>query len=396
MTTNVSPDLHSVKLTAINGANPLGFLAALGTLIVARQLGYPKARLGWERFVSWIPVLNCGSAVDPVTLCQTLANGMRGKQIPGDAEEKRMEAQCSFDADKKALSDKLKDIKQRRLRGKDRKAVIDAEILPLREAVSEKRKAWLEALKNAAPRAELALGKDITCTDEEYRNHAFEFLGNAGHANRETVDFLAAFSCDAAPADKSGRLAGTPFCFITGSGHQYFLDTVRHLVDLVTTERIHAALFEPWIYRDDKCSMRWDPMEDRRYALMDRDPTASDNKSRTVWMANLLAYRSLVLFPSAPSRSVLGTTAWTLIDKAPAFTWPIWERPSDPDSIRSLLQLHELNAASPDRSALVERGVVAAFRAKRILVGNPPLHKVNFSPAQSLFTQYLGNTNHEE
>jgi hypothetical protein len=27
--------------------------------------------------------------------------------------------------------------------------------------------------------------------------------------------------------------------------------------------------------------MRWDPTEDRRYALLDRDPTAGDNKSRT-------------------------------------------------------------------------------------------------------------------
>ena len=69
--------------------------------------------------------------------------------------------------------------------------------------------------------------------------------------------------------------------------------------DRLQIERVHAALFEPWTYRDDRYSMRWDPLEDRRYALMDRDPTASDNKSRTVWMANLFAYRSLVLFPSA-------------------------------------------------------------------------------------------------
>ena len=385
MTVNVRPAPHGLRLIAISGANPLGFLAALGTLVVARRSGYPKARLGWERSVSWIPVLDCGSAVDPLSLCQTLVAGMNGKQIPSDAEERRKEAQRSFDAGKKALSDKQKDLKKRRLRGKDYKAAIDSEIQPLREAVSEKRKAWLGALKNAVPRAELALGKDVKCTEGEYRSHAFNFLEDANPDNRETVDLLAAFGCDA-PVNKYGQVTATPFCFITGAGHQYFLDTARQLMDLATTERVHAALFEPWTYRDDRYSMRWDPLEDRRYALMDRDPTASDNKSRTVWMANLFAYRSLVLFPSAPRNRVGGTTAWNLIDKDPVFTWPIWEHPSDPDSIRSLLQLRELKAASPDRSALVERGIVAAFRAKRIQVGKYS----NFSPARSLFARHLG------
>lgn len=384
MTVNIPPAPHCIKLTAISGANPLGFLAALGTVVVARQSGYPEARLGWERSVSWTPVLDCGAAVEPMTLCQALATGMRGKQIPSDAEKKRIEAQRTFDAAKKALGDKQKDIKQRRLRGKEHKAAIDVEVLPLREAASKSRKVWLEALKNAVPRAELALGRDINCTDEEYRSHASDFLIDAGHSDRETVDLLAAFICDSVPVDKFGRLAATPFCFITGAGHQYFLDTVRQLMGLITPERIHAALFEPWIYQDDKYSMRWDPVEDRRYALMDRDPTASDNKSRTVWMANLLAYRALVLFPSAPCRGESGTTAWVRTDdKARAFTWPIWKYPAGPNSIRSLLQLHELGAASPNRSALAERGVAAAFRAKRIQVGKYS----NFTPARSLFAR---------
>lgn len=388
MSIDVWPAPNCLRLTAINGTNPLGFLAALGTLVVARQSGYPKARLGWERSVSWIPVLDCGSPVGIETLCQSLADGMCGKPET-DTEEKRKAAQRLFDASKKALGDKQKDIKKRRLRGQERKATVEAEILPLREALSEAHKIRLEALKKAVPRAELAIGEDIKCSDEEYRNYAFDFLEGTGYANRETVDLLAAFSCDAAPVDKSGYLTATHFCFVTGSGHQHFLKTVRELMALATPERIHAALFEPWIYRDGKYSLRWDPLEDRRYALMDRDPTALDNKSRTVWMANLLAYRALVLFPCAPCRGGLGTTAWALSDKIPAFTWPIWDYPSDPDSIRSLLQLHELSAAFPDHSTLVERGVMAAFRARRIQVGNPPLHKVNFSPARSIFVHHF-------
>jgi hypothetical protein len=381
MTVNIPPAPHCIKLTAVSGANPLGFLAALGTLVVARQSGYPEAKLGWERSVSWTPVLDCGAAVEPMTLCQALATGMRGKQIPVEAEEKRKEAQRSFDAAKKTLADKQKEIKQRRLRGKEHKAAIDAEVLPLREAASESRQVSLEALKNAVPRAELALGRDINGTDEEYRGLASDFLIDAGHAEREAVDLLAAFSCDT-PLDKYGHVTATPFCFLTGAGHQHFLETVCQLIELVTPERIQAALFEPWTYQDGRYSMRWDPVEDRRYALMEGDP--SPLGSRTMWMANLLAYRALVLFPSAPSRRELGTTAWCRMDdKALAFTWPIWEHPSDPDSIRSLLQLQELGEASPDRSALAERGVAAAFRARRIRVNK----YINFTPARSLFAR---------
>lgn len=272
------------------------------------------------------------------------------------------------------------------MRGKERKAAMEAEVFPLQEDATQKRKAWLGALQNAVPRAELAIGKQINCTAAEYRDQANSDLNEGGHSNRETLDLLAAFGSDAA-VDKFGRIAATPFCFITGSGHQYFLDTVRQLMEVVSPERVHAALFEEWNYRDEKLSMRWDPLEDRRYALMDRDPTASDNKSRTVWMANLLAYRALVLFPSAPVKGGLGTTAWNSIDKTSNFTWPIWEAPADLDSIRSLLQLAALSAPTPNRSGLVERGIVAAFRARRIQVGNPPLHKINFSPARGVFAE---------
>jgi hypothetical protein len=129
--------------------------------------------------------------------------------------------------------------------------------------------------------------------------------------------------------------------------------------------------------------MRWDPIEDRRYALMDRDPTDSDNKTRTMWMANLLAYRSLELFPSAATLRGLGTAGWSEIKSEPVFTWPIWETPLCPDVIRSLLEMPELHDSTLDHLKLRARGVIATYRSRRIQVGNPPLHKINFTPARS-------------
>ena len=130
--------------------------------------------------------------------------------------------------------------------------------------------------------------------------------------------------------------------------------------------------------------MRWDPVEDRRYALMDRDPTASDNKSRTVWMANLLAYRGLALFFSAATLRGLEAAGWIETKSNQVFTWPIWEEPLSREVIQSLLQLQELYNAELDRSQLRARGIVAIFRSQRIQVGDPPLYKINFTPANSL------------
>ena len=89
---------------------------------------------------------------------------------------------------------------------------------------------------------------------------------------RDALDFLAAFASDGCFDKRTNRVEATPFCFINGSSGQYFLSTVRQLISEVCPERVQATLFSPWTYQDQKLSLRWDPHEDRRYALMDRDP----------------------------------------------------------------------------------------------------------------------------
>jgi hypothetical protein len=369
-------------LAGLDGGNPLGFLAAIGTLMVLHQGAYPQARLSWLRTTTYQPVLTGVPPDDRAKLYDTIAAALRGHPVRDDAEDSRMAAQKSFDAAKRALKLKRDEIKKRGLRGKERTAVAEAEVTPLEQEVHRNRSVWLAALKGAVPRPELSLGQRIDCTDEEYRNFAVGLLQNAGIASREPLDLLAAFASDACVEEKEHRVAATPFCFITGSGHQYFLDTVRQLMKVVTAERTRSVLLDRWTYSDEKLSLRWDPIEDRRYALMDRDPTASDNKSRTVWMANLLAYRALALFPSAPGRQGLETTGWS--GPGEFFTWPVWEHPVDPDTIRSLMLLPDFRAPIPDRAALRARSVVAIFRSRRIKVGSGANFKINFGPARGV------------
>ncbi|MFN2470422.1 MAG: hypothetical protein ABR583_05425 [Gaiellaceae bacterium] len=371
----------SLTLVALDGSNPLGFLAALGTLVAARQAGEIYSVLRWKRDLAWIPVLEGLSIGDPIRFSELLADALRGARVSEEAENARKEAQRAFDAAKKVVEEHRKTIGRRRLKGQERKTAIDQEIRPLERVRDGKRDEWLRALAQAASRPELVLGKHIDCTAEELRAHASALLASADPDGREPLDFLAAFASDACIRD-SGRVDATPFCFVTGSGHQYFLDTVRQLMELVEPKRVQRALFERWTYQDEKLSLRWDPAEDRRYALAAEDP--SGESSRTVWMANLLAYRALVLFPSAPRRGRLATTAWSTRDGDRAFTWPIWEPPADPETIRSLLQLPVLAEPAPDRSILRARGIAATFRARRIKVGEGANYKLNFSPAHAL------------
>jgi hypothetical protein len=385
-----SSNTHSIELTGVDGTNPLGFLAALGTLVVARAAGESAARLRWTRSRTWTPVLDDLKSADREPFCEGLAGGLRGKVVSPEADEKRDEADKAHKQAGTAVTNEMKKIKTEKLKGEDRKKAIEERVRPLEAAADAKRSEWLATLKDAVPRPELALGARIDCTGAEYRDHAAEFTDGGDRTSREAIQYLAAFGTDACLEDGKGdrsqrKIEATPFCFIRGSGHQDFLEFVRQLLENVTPERVSEALFEPWVYCDEGLSMRWDPGEDRRYALMDRDPTASDNKARTVWMANLLAYRSLALFPSAPTRRGLGTTAWTTIQGEKAFTWPLWEFAAAPDTVRTLLQLEELRRARLDRSVLDARGISATFRARRIRF--PPTgssYKLNFSPARAV------------
>lgn len=369
-----------IVLTGLDGANPLGFLAAIGTLVTLREAGFPHVRLHWQRSAVWQPVLSGIGNTEESEICSRIADELRGVPVSEAAEAERRLTQLHFDAAKKGLKEEADAVRARKLRGKERQVALEG-LAPLRQTLSDARVAWLRALKGAAPRPELALGKHINCTPQEYReDHAPVLLSDSRFDSRDAVDLLAAFASDGC-VDKRGVVSAAPFCFISGSGHQYFLDTARSLMDKVTPEGIRLALFCPWKYEDQTLSMRWDPVEDRRYALLDRDPTASDNKSRTVWMANILGYRGLELFTSAPTRRRLETTGWSGTGGVPRFSWPLWRHSISLESVRSLLSLEALQAQKPDRRRLKEIGVEAVFRAQRIQVGNPPLFKVNFSPA---------------
>jgi hypothetical protein len=372
------------ELVGLDGTNPLGFLAAVGALVTLDRTGERAACLRWVRRHTWIPVLEHISQSDEEHLARAVAEGLSGRAISPDAERCREAARRELDAARKAVKKKRDEIRKRRLSRSELAGVRGDELHPLEEEERARRDLYIQALRQAVPRAELALGRRIEdATAEDYRELAQGLLRSEGEASRDELDQLAALASDAC-LDR-GRLEATPFEFTKGSGWQFFLDDVRQLIGKVTPGRVREVLFDPWKYRDEGLSLRWDPIEDRRYALLDRDPNSPENRPTTVWMANLLAYHALALFPCAPTRLGLGTPAWRRTDDGEwLFTWPLWQFPAILNTVASLLRLSELTDERPNTAILRARGVVAVYRAQRTKVGQGMNSKLNFAPARAV------------
>lgn len=300
-----------VPLTGLDAANPLAFLAALGTLRVLSRIWPERAvRLGWESCGGrWIPFLNFSGDASPKDVITALDPALHA-----------MDGHRAF-----TFADDLK--------------------LPA------------------------ARFKEFAC-------EAGRDARNGG--DPVAAEFAAAFACEAL-TDENGNVQDTAFRTMSGAGHQHFLTFMAELARVTTAGQVQTALFATWRYDERKLSMRWDPADDRRYALRWADP--SGDVIRTVRGANRLAIEALPLFPVAPVAGDLETTGFGSPHGSGVFwTWPIWEPPLPLDTVRSVLALRTLQAARPDRHEVAARGIAEIFRCERITVGKFR----NFTPAQSV------------
>lgn len=244
---------------------------------------------------------------------------------------------------------------------------------------------WLEVLEQTlrarACHGAFALAKDLTMPCDDYRKAVQEAVAQAAAGNRCQADFLAAFGSEAVEAEvkgkKTGKIADTALRTMSGAGHQHFLGFMRELVRTTELKHLCSALFAAWSYTDDGRSMRWDPYDDRRYALRWNDP--SGDSIKTVRGANRLAVEALPLLPTAPVNGRLETTGFSQQKgRDVIWTWPIWTVPVSQDVVRSLLGLAELQKDIPDRRVLSAMGIAEVYRCQRITQGKFR----NFTPAQ--------------
>lgn len=250
--------------------------------------------------------------------------------------------------------------------------------------------AWLAALDqillDKAGQVAFSLADDLTVPCPAYRAAAMKAVTRAMADDRREADFLAAFGTEAVETEangkKTGEIADTALRTL-GGGRQRFLISMRVLAADVTGEHLKKALFAPWQYDDPAEShvMRWDPLDDVRYALRWRNSSGDPERKKrgAVWGANRLAIEALPLLPTAPVKGRLETSGFTQRKgRGVIWTWPIWNVPINMDTARSLLALPELQQDEPDRKALSPMGVTEIYRCQRITQGKYR----NFTPAQ--------------
>jgi hypothetical protein len=233
---------------------------------------------------------------------------------------------------------------------------------------------WLDGLYHVLKTEERAftIGKNLTLQCSDFRERAIEAQNMVQPVKRNYADFLVAFGSEAvesvANGKKTGLMADTALRTMSGAGHQHFLGFIRELAKVTSKENIYDSLFKVWSYSDPGPSLRWDPQDDRRYALRWKEP--SGDPIKTVRGANMLAVEAMPLLPTVPCGVRLDTTGFTQRrHRNVIWSWPIWRGKLSMDVVRSLLALSELQRDVPDRKKLMAMGIVEIYRSERITQG---------------------------
>jgi hypothetical protein len=286
-------------LEALDGSNPLGFLAAVGVLNALTDRGSLRQppRLSW-RTGDWRAVLDVDHEVSDAALIDLLL-----------ADRDACRAEPTLDL-------------------KYQKA------------------------KNAGKAGPVSW--DLKPPARKYREYLEGLLRGASLKNRRAVDYGAAFATEIA-RDNNDNTKPTALHFT--AGQQEFLRMVADLAAGVTGDDLREALCEPWRYNRDLPVLGWDCTRGRDYALRAGDP--SKEKRMGVPGADWLAFRALPLIRVAPYRRQILTTGCSGGWKTGRFTWALWSAPLERDTIQVVLQQAKLSEM--DEVARRARGISSVF-----------------------------------
>jgi len=249
--------------------------------------------------------------------------------------------------------------------------------------------ALVEELGRLADHPALTLGDlnadNLVASATNFRRVCLAAVAAASPTDRTFADYLAAFASDVVCNDNvPDQVADTAFRTMAGAGHQHFLRFMRNVVKSTESRHVEKATLRAWTYDDPltNFSLRWDPVDDVRYALRWKNPgeeSALRKRTGSELGATRLAIEGLPMFPSVPAGGGLITTGFQRKKGGDAeWTWPLWGAPFGLDAVRSLLASRHLLATDPPPAALQSFGVVAAFRTRRITQGKFR----NFTPAR--------------
>lgn len=301
-----------ILLQGLDGSNPLAFLAALGTLrTLTLALPDEKVRMSWEQH--------------------------EGAWRP--------RVFCSLDQDVEALIERIQ-----------------------------------MSLLNNCGRKAFEIGDNLNLPAIEFRERLCQCVAVLCSSfrieERSDADFLAAFGSEVI-VDHNGLMTDTALRTMSGAGHQHFLKFFRELAKKTDGDQLRRTLLLTWDYADDGrgLNLRWDPLDDRRYALRWDDP--SGDPTKTMRGANRLAIEAIPFLPAMPVQGRLATTCFDGRGaRDTCFCWPLWEGRLNASVVASLLPQVLALRSSPSYARA--SGIVEFYRSNRITTGKFR----NFTPGE--------------
>jgi CRISPR-associated endonuclease/helicase Cas3 len=322
---SVSP--NRLCLDALDGANPLAFLAALGALrILSRVSPDYRPRLSWEqRLGAWRPVLWTDQRIEEARICEMLYRS-----------------------------------------GLDLGTMFSDGLLAASVSVSPKNKkgeaSWMDKLK--FPVADFRA-----------------FCRAASDRPSPSAEFAAAWAGETAPSSEAETNIALRTRFDFTAGQQAFIGMVRELKKGCSPADLQRSLFTGWLYSAGAVSMRWDTQDEKRqYALQSSDPTKSDNPPMAEHGANFLAIEALPLFPIVPNRGA-EQAGFEGKGDSRSWSWPIWAAPIGLDTVRSLLAVPLTDSAAWHSANRQQMGVATVFQSRIVM---PSGRYRCFTPARSV------------
>ena len=312
---------NGLLLSGLDGANPLAFLAALGTLR-GLTIAWPQRRvcLSWTLRDTWRPVLHVNGNAP-------------GEDEALDGLDCFIQAQPGHDA--LEIGDNLT-VPADSFRAYAREAALAASPSPEGRAAADFIAAFgCDSVESADRKGQI-------------QDTALRTMSGTGHQHfLKTMRDLAA---------KVGR------------------DKLQQCLFGIW-ERKDPQLSLRWDPEDDRrYAHRWkNPSDDKVSAK------GQKGGAPTEWGANRLAFEALPLFPVMPkSAGRVQTTGFSGTRSSNTFwTWPIWDAPIGVDTVRSLLALSELQNTTINHERLDAMGIRQVFKSRRITIGQYR----NFTPS---------------
>ncbi len=315
--------MNGVVLTGIDGLNPLGFLAAIGTLRVlddhARRTAQPTPRLAWRDDGEWRPVVHGPKSLDAVVAIVV-------EDLPTWRDEPALGLAYASDG-------------------------------------------------NLVPPDSRSATRDLKPPPKAMRTFLQQVADRAAMGSIRSARHAAAYGSDVVQ-DNNGNTKPTALHFT--AGQQTFLGAVACVFDKLraspefATAAVREALQGPWTRNSTLKTLGWDTMgafNARMYALRAGDPSA--DKRPCVPGAEWLAFIGLCFLPSAPMGNRLVTACVDGGWKDAQMTWPLWTAPTSARGVESLLRIPpaRLKQMTARQRAALGIGAVAFARIVRAAQG---------------------------